>query len=169
MYQNIKIIVVFFRVLYSRFPNPGGVLGTWIHMLNLGVVRPTHLSTKSFFQTHPSTNFFSWNQLRCQFLPSNPSIYQNFDLKIKQGAKFCSGTHLSTKIWRSNPSIYQNFTIFWGKWPTHLSTLAFQTPSFYIDHTHPWKYVIPYPPGFPNNLAYYAILQNSSNLWFQGD
>ena len=58
MYQNIKIIVVFFRVLYSRFPNPGGVLGTWIHMLNLGVGRSTHLSTKSFFQTNPSTNFF---------------------------------------------------------------------------------------------------------------
>ena len=99
--------------------------------------------------------------------PTHPSIYQNFlprpihlpkflpifthehdylpkfDAQTRLSTIFCQflllNPSISTKIIRSNPSIYQNFTHF-GKWPTHLSTSAFQNPPIYNEHTYPWKY-----------------------------
>ena len=159
--SNIKIVVVFFRVLYSRFPNPGGVLGTWIHMLNLGVGRPTHLSTKSF---------------------SNPSLYQFFFLKsIKVPIfalkpihlpKFWPQNQTRCKILLWNPSINQNLTLKPIHLPKFHNFLGKMThPSIYISLSNPiflhWPYVsmkiCEYPPlpGFPTTsltTLYYKTL-----------
>ena len=82
-----------------------------------------------------------WADAYAQFMgwPTHPSIYQkfllkpinltNFVLKIRQGAKFCSSTHLSTKIYTFKPIHLPKFHNFRGKCPTHLTVSAFKNPS----------------------------------------
>ena len=128
---------------------PRGVLGIWADTYARFRVWPTHPSIYQNFLLKPiylpkfsaqNPSIYQNYPSKHQFLFSNLSIYQNLVLRILP----------STKILRfrcSKPIHLPKFNDFFRKWPTHLSTLAFQNPSFYIDHTYPWKYVsTPTPP-----------------------
>ena len=95
-----------------------------------------------------------WADTYAQFRgwPIHPSIYQKFHLKPIHLPKLCSQNQARCQILLWNLSIYQNLDaqthpptkmshFLGGKWPTHLSVSAFQNPSFYTDHTYPWKYM----------------------------